>query len=196
MRPAQCGFGWFNKMFKYSTTDSVASNFHLGMTEGFLSFMIRIPSTNSMIVILCNSSPTDFFGITGNLTKVLFNRPVHLKQPVHKVIEKLIAEKGTAAAIEAYNKMKADTAHYYIDWISMHFIAEQLRISKRYEDARVIAENNAKELSNRDLVMLNMANIYLALNRKKEAIIYYKKAIAIYPENEEAKNRLKEISNE
>jgi len=44
--------------------------------------------------------------------------------------------------------------------------------------------------------MLNMANIYLALNRKKEAIIYYKKAIAIYPENEEAKNRLKEISNE
>ncbi len=193
MRPAQYGFGWFNKMFKYSPTDSVASNFHLGMTEGFLSFMLRIPSSNSMIVILCNSSPTDFFGIIGNLTKVLYNKPVHLKQPVHKVIEKMIVTDGATKAIIAYQQMKADTAHFYIDWISMNFLADQLRALKRYEDARIIAENNVTEFPNRDLVMVTMGNIYLALNQKSNAIIYYKKAIALYPENEEAKNRLKEI---
>lgn len=193
MRPAQYGLGWFNKMFKYSPTDSVASNFHLGMTDGFLSFMVRIPSTNSMIIILCNSSPTDFFGIVGNLTKVLFNKPVQLKQPVHKVIEKMIAEKGTLKAVEEYKKMKADTSHYYIDWISMNFIADQLRTLKRYEEARIISENNAIEFQNKDLIMVTMGNIYLALNRKSDAKIYYKKAILIYPENEEAKNRLKEI---
>jgi CubicO group peptidase (beta-lactamase class C family) len=54
-RPAQYGYGWFNKYFKYTKTDSVASNFHLGMTDGFISFLVRVPSTNSMIVILCNS---------------------------------------------------------------------------------------------------------------------------------------------
>ena len=193
MRPAQYGFGWFNKMFKYSPTDSVASNFHLGMTEGFLSFMVRIPSTNCMVIILCNSSPTDFFGIVGNLTKVLFNKPVQLKQPVHKVIEKMITEKGALKAVEEYKKMKADTVHYYIDWISMNFIAEQLRTLKRYEEARIISENNAVEFGNKDLIMVTMGNIYLALNRKNEAKGYYKKAIMIYPENEEAKNRLKEI---
>ena len=193
MRPAQYGFGWFNKMFKYTPTDSVASNFHLGMTEGFLSFMARIPSTNSMVIILCNSSPTDFFGIVGNLTKVLFNKSVQLKQPVHKVIEKMITEKGAVKAIEEYKKMKADSAHYYIDWISMNFIADQLRTLKRYEEARIISENNAIEFKNKDLVMVTMGNIYLALNRKNDAKIYYKKAILIYPENEEAKNRLKEI---
>jgi CubicO group peptidase (beta-lactamase class C family) len=193
IRPAQYGYGWFNKQFKYTPTDSVFSNFHLGMTEGFLSFVVRIPSTNSLIIILCNSSPTDFFGITGNLAKVLYNKPVHLKKPVHKIIEKLIAEQGAIKTIEEYKRMKADTAQYYIDWISMNFLAEQLQTLKRYEDARIIGENNAAEFPNRDLVMVTMGNIYLALNRKADAITYYKKALTIYPGYEEAKNKLKEL---
>ena len=193
IRPAQYGYGWFNKMFKYTPTDSVASNFHLGMTDGFLSFVRRIPSTNSLIVILCNSSPTDFFGITGNLAKVLYNKPVDLKQPVHKALEIIIKEKGVLKAVEEYKKMKADSSHFYIDWISMNFLADQLRLLKRYEDARIIAENNTLEFPKYDLIMVTMGNIYLALNRKIDAITYYKKAIAIYPENEEAKNRLKEL---
>ncbi len=193
MRPAQYGFGWFNKMFKYTPTDSVASNFHLGSTEGFISFVRRIPSTNSLIVILCNSAPTDFFGITENLGKVLYDKPVHLKQPVHKAMEKIIAEQGAAKALEAYKNMKADTAHFYIDWISMNFLAEELLTLKRYDDARIISENNAAEFPRYDLVMVTMGNIYLALNRKSDAAIFYKKALALNPDYEEAKNRLKEI---
>lgn len=193
IRPAQYGYGWFNKMFKYTPTDSVASNFHLGTTEGFLAFVRRIPSTNSLIVILCNSAPTDFFGITENLGRVLYNKPVHLKQPVHKAMEKLIAEKGAIKAVEEYKRMKADSAHYYADWISMNFLAQQLQILKRYEDARIISENNVTEFPNKDLVMVTMGNIYLALNRKSDAITCYRKALAINPDYEEAKNRLKEL---
>ena len=192
-KPWWYGYGWFNKYYKYTDTDSVASNFHLGMTEGFLSFVIRIPSTNSFIVILCNSSPTDFFGITGNLAKVLYNKPVRMKEPVHKAIEKLINEKGAIKAVEAFKRMKADTSHYYIDWISMNFLADQLLTLKRYEEARIISENNAAEFPNKDLVMVTMGNIYLALNRKEDAITDYKKALAINPDYEEAKNRLKEL---
>ena len=146
-----------------------------------------------MAVILCNSSPTDFFGIIGNLLKVLYNKPVKLKEPVHKAVEKLINEQGTAKAVEAYKRMAADSAHYYVDWISMNFLAEQLLTLKRYEEARIISENNAVAFPNKDLVMVNMGNIYLALNRKADAAIFYKKALAIYPDYEEAKNRLKEI---
>lgn len=193
VRPAQYGFGWFNKMFKYTPIDSVASNFHLGTTEGFLSFVRRIPSTNSLIVILCNSAPTDFFGITENLAKVLYNKTVHLKQPVHKAVEKMIAAQGAIKAVEEFKRMKADSAHYYVDWISMNFLAQQLQTLKKYEDARIIGENNVAEFPNRDLVMVTMGNIYLALNRKADAITYFKKALEIYPGYEEARNRLKEL---
>lgn len=187
------GYGWFNRTFKYADTDSVVSNFHLGMTEGFLSFLIRLPETNSLVVILCNSSPTDFFGIVGNLIKVLKNKPVRLKEPVHKAVEKLINQQGAVKAVEAYTRMAADTAHYYVDWISMNFLAEQLLTLKRYEEARIISENNAAVFPDKDLVMVNMGNIYLALNRYVDAIVYYKKALSINPDYEEARNRLQEL---
>jgi CubicO group peptidase (beta-lactamase class C family) len=192
---AKYGYGWFNKQFKYTHTDSVASNFHLGMTEGFISFFRRIPATNSMVVILCNSSPTDFFGITNNLLKVLHHLPVTLKAPVHKKMATYIQQMGAAKAIAAYKKMKADTAHYYIDWISMNFIAQQLLELKKYEEATLIVENNVAEFPDKDLVMVTMANIYLATGQKEAAIKFYKKALQITPVYEEAKNRLRELES-
>ncbi len=194
--PAQYGYGWFNKQFKYTRTDSVASNFHLGMTDGFISFIRRVPATNSLVVILCNSSPTDFFGITTNLYKVLYNKPVTLKQPVHKKMETYIEQSGAEKALGEYKKMKADSAHYYADWISMNFLAQQLLTLKRYEEARVISENNVAEFPNKDLILVTMANIYLALNKKEDAIRFYKKALLITPMYEEAKNRLKELGEQ
>lgn len=193
MRPAQYGYGWFNKQFKYTATDSVRSNFHLGMTEGFLSFFLRIPTTNSMVVILCNSSPTDFFGITGDLVKVLYGKPVTVKQPVHKAMEKLIAAKGAAAAVKEYAGMKNDSVHYYVDWISMDFLANQLLTLNRMEEARIVGEHNALEFPNKDLVLCTLGKIYEALGRKTDAAVYYKKALGISPTYEEARNRLKAI---
>jgi hypothetical protein len=87
------------------------------MTEGFISFAIRIPSTNSFAVILCNSSPTDFFGLIENLVKVMYNKSVILKQPVHKKTETNIAELGAAKAVEEYkkNESRFGTLLYRLD---------------------------------------------------------------------------------
>jgi CubicO group peptidase (beta-lactamase class C family) len=194
-RPAQYGYGWFNKPFKYTLTDSIASNFHLGMTDGFLSFLVRIPSTNSLVVILCNSSPTDFFGIAGNLIKILYNKPVQLKQPVHKAMEKWIASEGALKAVSEYQKMKKDTSNYYIDWISLDFLSNQLLTAKRFEDARILSENNAKEFPEKDLVLGTMARVYEALGRREDAIRWFKKTLVVNPGFEEAKNRLRELEN-
>ncbi|CCH01790.1 Penicillin-binding protein 4* PBP 4* [Fibrella aestuarina BUZ 2] len=192
-RPARYGYGWFNQLFRYTPTDSVKANYHLGSTEGFISFMIRMPDTNSMAVILCNSAPTDFFGITKNIVRVLYDKPVVLKEPVHKKMESIIASSTAEKAVAAYKRMKADTAHYSVDWLQLYYLGEKLLSLKRYEDARLIAENNVREFPDRDLVALSMANIYLALNRKEDAINFYRKTLQLNPDNEEAKNRLKEL---
>jgi tetratricopeptide (TPR) repeat protein len=158
-----------------------------------MSFMLRIPETNSMAVILCNSYPVDFFGITKSLLKVLYNKPVILKAPAHKKMENYIAEYSAAKAVEEYKKMKADTVNYNIDWLQLYYLTEKLYTLKRYEDARIIAENNVLEFPERDLMMLLMANIYLAQNKKEDAIKFYRKTLALNPSNDEAKNRLKEL---
>ncbi|RYY71194.1 MAG: serine hydrolase [Chitinophagaceae bacterium] len=195
IRPARYGYGWFNQNFRYTNTDSVAANYHLGSTEGFISFMIRIPETNSMAVILCNSAPTDFFGIIKNLLKVLYNKPVVLKEPIHKRMETIIAEFDAEKAVKAYKEMKIDTAHFYADWLQMYYLGEKLLSLKRYDEARIIAENNVAEFPERDFVALSLANIYLALKRKDDAVKFYKKTLQLNPESEEAKNRLKELQN-
>lgn len=191
--PANYGFGWFNKTFKYTDRDSVATNFHLGMTEGFVSFIRRIPSTNSMVLILCNSSPTDFFGIANNLVKLLYHQPVSIKEPIHKKMETLIASKGVAAAVKEYQVMKADTAHYYADRISLCFLAEQLLNMKRPEDARLMAENNIAEFPSFDMANCILGNVYLQLGKKEEATLYYRKTLEISPHYEEARTRLREL---
>lgn len=194
IRPWRYGFGWFNQNFKYTPTDSVFVNYHLGMTEGFLSFLVRIPSTNSLVVFLCNSSPTHFFGITSNLMKILYNKPVNLKQPVHKALESVIVKNGAVKAVEEYKKMKVDTARYYIDWLAMNQLGDQLFTLKRYEDARIIFENNAREFPERDLVLLSLAKTYEELGRRQDAIVYYKKVLAVNSGYQEAKNRLQALS--
>lgn len=190
IRPWRYGFGWFNQQFRYTPADSVFTNYHLGMTEGFLSFVVRIPSTNSLVVFLCNSSPTAFFNIAGDLMKVLYNKPVNMRQPVHKAIEPIIVKEGAAAAVPAYHKMKADTAHYAIDWLAMYQLGETLYTLKRYEDARILAEHNVAEFPLRDLVHVTLGKAYEALGRKADAVKAYKKALELNDKNEEAKGRL------
>jgi CubicO group peptidase (beta-lactamase class C family) len=192
-RPARYGYGWFNQNYRYTPTDSVTANYHLGTTEGFNAFFIRIPETNSMAVILCNSATTDYSGIIRSLLKVLYNKPVLLKRPVHKEMEKIIGSVNAEKAVIAFKEMKMDTAQYYIDWVQMYYLGEKLLNLKRVEDARIIAENNVMEFPERDLIALSLANIYLALNRKADAIKFYKKTIQLNPISDEAKNRLKEL---
>jgi CubicO group peptidase (beta-lactamase class C family) len=193
VRPARYGYGWFNQNFRYTPTDSVKANYHLGSTDGFISFMVRIPETNSMAVILCNSSPTDYFGIIRNILRTLYNKPVIIKEPIHKKMETIIGKQGAEAAVSAYQKMKVDTAHFYADWLQMYYLGEKLLTAKRYEDARIIAENNVVEFPDKDYIALSMANIYLSLNKTAEAITFYNKTLTLNPGMEEARNRLKEL---
>src|SRR6478736_1568008 len=181
IRPWRYGFGWFNQNFKYSPADSVFANYHLGMTEGFLSFMVRIPSSNSLVVFLCNSSPTHFFGIAGNLIKALYNKPVDIKEPVHKAMATLLTNKDAEDALRQYRKMKADTARYYIDWLAMNQLGDELYNLKRYDDARLIYENNAAEFPARDLPWFSTGKAYEALGKKEEALLCYKKALIVNP---------------
>ena len=58
----------------------------------------------------------------------------------------------------------------------------------------MISENNVAEFPDKDLILVTMGNIYLALNRKEDAIKLYKKALLITPMYEEAQNRLKELT--
>lgn len=109
------------------------------------------------------------------------------------MVENTIAKDGAQKAVLIFNQHKKDTANYYVDWISMNFIAEQLLTLKKYEDARIIALSNVEAFGDKDRVNVTMGNVYFETGKKQEAIPYYKKALSINAGYEEAKNRLKEL---
>jgi len=191
IRPWRYGFGWFNQNFKYTDADSVFTNYHLGMTEGFISFIVRVPETNSFIIFLCNSAPTDFFGITKSILKILNNKPVQLRQPVHKVVEQEISRHGVDAALKRYDVLKKDTVHYFVEWWNMDRVGHQLLDLKRYDEALVIFKKNAEEFPEHDIIFNSLGRAYEEMGRKEEAIVTYKKAISLNNKDEEARGRLK-----
>ena len=117
-----------------------------------------------------------------------------LKEPIHKKMESLIGQFDAEKAVAEYKIMKMDTAHYYADWLQLYYLGENLVSFKRYDDARIIVENNVQEFPDKYLNTLSMANIYLNLNKREEAIKFYKKTLELNPDIEEAKNRLKELN--
>jgi CubicO group peptidase (beta-lactamase class C family) len=185
------GYGWFNYPIWYTAKDSVLANYHLGMTDGFLSFIARIPETNSLVVILCNSSPTDFFAITRAVLRVLYAKSVPLKQPVYKVLEKSIPQKGIQAAMLQYESLKKDTAHYYVTWWDNDRLGNELYNLGRYDDAIIILSKTAEEFPGKYIVLNSLAKSYEKAGNKQEAIATYKKALDAEPGNEEAKGKLK-----
>ena len=193
IKPVKYGYGWFNQNFRYTPKDSITTNYHLGTTEEFNAFIIRIPETNSMAVILCNSATTDYLGIIKSLLKIMNSKSVVLKKPVNKEMENIIGIANAEKAVKAFKEMKTDSANYYVDWVQMYYLGEKLLTLNRFEDARVIAENNVVEFPDKDLIALSLANIYLALNRKGDAIKFYRKTMQLNPVSDEAKNRLKEL---
>ena len=76
------------KIINIRDTDSVASNFHLGMTEGFISFMVRIPATNSFTSYsYATALQPIFLVLQVTLPKYCIINRFVIKQPVHKNME-------------------------------------------------------------------------------------------------------------
>jgi len=75
----------------------------------------------------------------------------------------------------------------------MDQLGNQLYDVKRYDDARIIFENNATEFPQRDLALFDLAKTYEKLGRKEDAVTWYKKVLVLNPGYEEAKNRLKDL---
>lgn len=67
---ANYGYGWF--------IDSVSGKrvvSHSGGAAGFRSYLVRIPETNTCIVLLSNNENSDVTAIKNKLLRVLFNQP-------------------------------------------------------------------------------------------------------------------------
>lgn len=73
------GYGWLTGNQPIgTTTDSVPVIFHSGDINGFTSLFMRLPKTNSLIVLINNTGGAPLFDISSSIIAVLHGRPLKL----------------------------------------------------------------------------------------------------------------------
>jgi tetratricopeptide (TPR) repeat protein len=115
---------------------------------------------------------------------------------VYKVLEKTIPQKGIQAAMQQYELLKKDTAHYYVSWFDNDRLGNELYDLGRYEDAIIVLSKTAEEFPGKYIILNSLAKSYEKAGHIPDAIKTYQKALETEPGNEEAKGKLKVLGTQ
>ncbi|MBB6129154.1 serine hydrolase domain-containing protein [Mucilaginibacter lappiensis] len=187
------GLGWF--ILKVKPSENIV--LHTGAIQGLRSVFIRNLTKQQTVIILDNAQSGTNFITASNAISILDNTPQEkVKISVADKYAKILFESGSDVAASRLIQMQADTVHYRYSAHEMDFIANEL-LNDSYTDKALEAlkVNLLLNPTNPD-----MYNSYgKALNKagkKTEAILIYKRALKLKPDNKEAQKALSKLEKD
>ncbi|MBF4517447.1 serine hydrolase [Flavobacterium sp. ANB] len=187
------GYGWFLSEEKIGGKQYKIIE-HGGGINGFNTIISRIPADKNLVVLLNNTGGTILGEMNGAIRAILYNQPYD--QPKKSMALELLdvfKEKGTAAGLDAYKKLKTDPT-YGIKEGDMNNAGYQLLQTGKKKEAIEIFKINVEAFPKSGNVYDSLGEAYLADGDKKLAIVNYSKSVELDPTNENGKKVLKEIS--
>lgn len=159
---------------------------HSGGINGFNSLITRAVDQKSTVIILDNVGQGRYHGnITTSIINILNNQPFDApKKPVGEAIYKTAFEKGGAAAVAEYRKLKAETAAVYdFSEDELNQLGYQLLGRDKTKDAIEIFKLNVEMFPKSANPYDSLGEAYLKDNQKEQALANYKKAVELNPNN-------------
>jgi tetratricopeptide (TPR) repeat protein len=113
------------------------------------------------------------------------------------VIEKTIREEGIEAGLKKFNKIKSDSnSKLIISESSFNLLGYKFLNEAKNEEALEIFKLNVKEYPESFNAYGSLAESYMKIGNKEEAIRNYQKSLELNPENERAKMMLEKLKTE
>lgn len=162
---------------------------HSGGINGFNSLLTRLPDKQQTIIILDNVGLGRYQGaITNGIVNILNNQPFDTpKKSIAETLYKTASEKGGAAAVAEYRRLKAESAAMYdFSESELNMLGYQVLGLKRVKDAIEIFKLNVEMFPNAANPYDSLGEAYLADNQKELALVNYKKAVELNPANANA----------
>jgi CubicO group peptidase (beta-lactamase class C family) len=184
------GYGWEIRDKFSSKTYS-----HSGSLNGFSSYLFRFPAERVTIIVLSNSDKASAGGVAHALSAIVFDKPYQI--PEMKVYEMLSQEYETHG-IDATLKLcrdlkKQNDKRYKIDEDILSDFGYDLLDMKKTKDAIKMflytLEENPKSSYAHDYV----GEAYLHDKNYEQAMVYFKKALELDPDNDYAANGIKKV---
>lgn len=187
------GYGWFIREADNADKGKLTIIEHGGGINGFNTNIARVPADKNLIVLLNNTGGTVLGEMTAAIGAILYNQPYN--QPKKSLALELLdvfSEKGTAAGLETYKKLKSDPT-FGIKEDDMNRVGYQLLQTGKKKEAIEVFKINVETFPKSGNVYDSLGEAYLADGDKKQAILNYSKSVELDPSNAGGKKVLDEL---
>jgi CubicO group peptidase (beta-lactamase class C family) len=172
------------------TTQKTKIIAHSGGINGFNSLFTRLVDQKSLIVILDNVGMGRYQGnITNSIISILNNQPYdEPKKSIAEALYKIGVEKGGAAAVAEYRKLKTGTTAAVYDFSEgeLNTLGYQLLGKDRTKDAIEIFKLNVEMFPASWNPYDSLGEVYLKDGQKELALASYKKSVELNANNTNA----------
>lgn len=188
------GYGWILGERPLGKTDErVPSIEHDGVINGFTSLIVRIPSTESTIILLNNTGGAPLNRITNSILGILNEKPYDFpRKSIAIELAQEIRTIGLEKAMLTYENIK-NSNEYYMDENDMNIVGYDLLESEKLPEAEAIFRINVEAHPHSSNVHDSYGEVLLKLGKEKAGIESYKKSIEYNPNNQNGKNVLMKL---
>jgi tetratricopeptide (TPR) repeat protein len=172
---------------------------HNGSDEGFQANLIMLADSGKGLAIMGNSD--SFFYIAPRVLE-LVAREYGWKytpdpEPAGQALMLIENVKGTAAALNFYQRIKAGTATgYKSDEGSLNQLGYHLLMQKKVDEAIKVFQFNVQEYPNAANPYDSLGEAYMNAGQKELAIKNYEKSVELNPNNKNGIEMLKKLKGE
>jgi CubicO group peptidase (beta-lactamase class C family) len=162
---------------------------HGGGINGFNSLLTRLVDRQQTIILLDNVGLGRYQrNITNSIINILNGQPFDApKKSLTETLSKTVIEKGVAATVAEYRKLKTENAAMYdFSESELNMLGYQLLGMKRIKDAIEIFKLNVEMFPKAANLYDSLGEAYLADNQKELALANYKKTVELDPANANA----------
>jgi CubicO group peptidase (beta-lactamase class C family) len=169
---------------------------HSGGINGFNSYLTRVVDQKHLIVILDNVGLGNYHrAMTVSIINILNNQPYDApKKSIAETLYKTAAEKGGAATVAEYRRLKAANAGIYdFSEDELNRLGYQLLGQDKTKDAIEIFKLNVEMFPAAANPYDSLGEAYLKDGQKDLALVNYKKSVELNPNNAGAIQAIKRL---
>lgn len=191
------GYGWeLKKMPIGNTKETIETTGHVGLIDGYRSSFIRVPSTNSSIVLFSNTSYAFLNAINKAVLGILYNKTYNYPlKPIVLFMNRLIESEGIDNGISFFRKNK-DNEDYYVSEEELIVLGYKYLQNGSTDDAIKIFKLSIEVFPNNYNPYDSYAEALMTIGKNKEAIEYYKKSLELNPNNKNAKQMIEKLAKD
>jgi CubicO group peptidase (beta-lactamase class C family) len=187
----------FGLSWAISPYDNKRMIYNSGGDLGFRSFIAFIPEDSLAIVTLsnCEYFPAREIAFTA-INIVKGKRAGIPSKPLYLALGKTLSKKGISGVKEEYKQLKEDkNSNYRLDDVGLNDFARQLINQNRLGEAVEIMKLNVESHPESSFCYDNLAGVYRMQKNYSEALINYKKALSLKPNNQRIINTIAELES-